>query len=167
VSQDGSHDHWDDYVAAGFTCWPADGGAPISVVPTTPGRIEGAFPFSGSVAFVTSHNPGGPVIEPAENDRRHVAFLADVAAHGWQWWPAIGGDPGGTHQEDGVLLLDAAERDAVALGARFEQDAVYLWRADAIDLVACDESRHDVLGWIATVGTTGLTRPAWAPAPSR
>jgi hypothetical protein len=156
------HDHWADYVAAGFTCWPADGRAPISVVPTVDRRVSGAFPLARPGAFVTSHNPGGPVIERAENDRRHAAFLADVATHGWQWWPAIGGDPSGKHQEDGVVLLDASPDDARALGARFGQDAVYLWRADAIDLVACDGSRHDVLGWIATVGTTGLTRPAWA-----
>ncbi len=166
MSRDDSHDHWADYVAAGFTCWPADGRAPISVVPTTRGRVEGAFPFAGAVAFVTSHNPGGPVIDPAENDRRHDALLDDVAGHGWRWWAAVGGDPAGLHAEDGVLLLDASPDDACALGRRFDQDAVYVWRVDAIDLLACDGSRHDVLGWVATVGTTTLTRPDWAPEPS-
>jgi hypothetical protein len=151
-------DHWATYAAAGFTCWP-DEGAPISVEPTADGSVAGEFPLEGAACFVTAHNPGGPAIEPAENDRRHAAFLRDVADHGWSWWPAVGGDPVGFHAEEGVLLLDATVDDALALGARFEQDAIYVWRADGMDLIACDRSRHYVLGWTAAVGTTQLRRP--------
>jgi hypothetical protein len=160
VSRDAPVDHWAEYVTAGFTYWPTDGD-PVSVAPTDEGRIEGHFPFSRPASFVTAHNPGGPVIDAEDNDARHTALVAEIATRGWGWLPAVGGDPAGLHAEDGVLLLDVAPDDAVELGARFDQDAVYVWHADAIDLLACDGSRHDVLGWIATVGTTSLTRPAW------
>ncbi len=151
-------DHWATYAAAGFTCWP-EVGEPISVEPVADGTIVGTFPLSGPACFVTAHNPGGPPIAPSENDRRHEAFVRDIAEHGWHTWPAVGGDPGGFHAEEGVLLLDATVDDALALGARFDQDAIYVWRADAMDLIACDRSRHDALGWRATVGTTRLPRP--------
>jgi hypothetical protein len=153
-------EHWDEYAAAGFTYWPDDG-PPISVGPRADRMIEGMFPLAGPACFVTAHNPGGPVIDAAENDVRHAAFLADVTAYGWRWLPAVGGDPGGSHTEDGVLLLDATPDDALALAARFDQDAIYVWSAERFELVACDRSRHDHLGWTARVGVTGLPHPGY------
>jgi len=51
-----------------------------------------------------------------DRDRRHRALLDDIADHGWQWPPAVGGDPAGSHREDGVLLLDADAADAAEVG---------------------------------------------------
>ncbi|MCJ7671901.1 MAG: DUF3293 domain-containing protein [Acidimicrobiia bacterium] len=156
---------WDEYAVAGFTYWPESGSpasdSAVSVAPRPDLGVEGPFPLSAPGAFVTAHNPGGPIIDTAENDRRHAALLADVAAHGWHWLPAVGGDPAGSHTEDGVLLLDASPEDARGLGLRFHQDAIYVWRADTFELIACDGSRHDRLGWTAQVGVTQLTRPAF------
>ena len=149
---------WAEYAVAGFTYWPDDG-PPVSVAPRADGPIESSFGPGGSACFVTAHNPGGPIIDAAENDRRHRALLNDVAEQGWTWFPAIGGDPGGSHTENGVLLLDADTDDALALATRFEQDAIYVWRADAFELIACDGSARDQLGWTAEVGATQLTRP--------
>jgi hypothetical protein len=132
----------------------------VSVAPRADRLVEGSFPLAGSASFVTAHNPGGPLIDAAENDRRHRALLEDVAQHGWHWLPAVGGDPAGSHTEDGVLLLDADPADALSLAARFDQDAIYVWRADVFELIACDGSRHDRLGWSAQVGVTDLPRPA-------
>jgi len=158
-------DDWDEYAVAGFTFWPDDGSpasdSAVSVAPRPDLVVEGPFPLSAPGAFVTAHNPGGPIIDATENDRRHRALLADVAAHGWQWLPAVGGDPAGSHTENGVLLLDASPEDALALAARFDQDAIYVWSANDFELIACDGSRHEHLGWTAQVGVTQLTRPAY------
>ncbi|MCJ7438522.1 MAG: DUF3293 domain-containing protein [Acidimicrobiia bacterium] len=153
-------DHWDDYAVAGFTYWPDDG-PPVSVAPRPGLLLEGTFPLALPGAFVTAHNPGGPIIDAVENERLHCALLDDVAQHGWHWLPAVGGDPAGSHTEDGVLLLDADPTDALRLATRFDQDAIYVWRADVFELIACDGSRHDRLGWTAEVGVTGLPRPAY------
>ena len=158
-------DDWDEYAVAGFTFWPDDGSpasdSAVSVAPRPDLVVEGPFPLSVPGSFVTAHNPGGPIIDATENDRRHRALLADVAAHGWQWLPAVGGDPAGSHTEDGVLLLDASPEEALGLGLRFDQDAIYVWRANGFELIACDGSRHDHLGWTAQVGVTHLPRPAY------
>ena len=163
---------WAEYAAAGFTYWPDDDSpasdSAVSVAPRADGLVEGAFPLSFPGAFVTAHNPGGPIIDATENDRRHCALLADIADHGWRWLPAVGGDPAGSHTEDGVLLLDAdpahahapSPAEALSLAARFDQDAIYVWRADVFELIACDGSRHDRLGWTAEVGVTRLPRPS-------
>jgi hypothetical protein len=153
-------EHWDEYAVAGFTYWPGDA-APVSVAPRADGRFVGSFPFVVPTCFVTAHNPGGPVIDAAENDLRHAAFLDDIASHGWVWFPAVGGDPAGSHTEDGVLLLDSDPSDALALAARFDQDAIYVWRADDFELIACDGTRHDHLGWTAQAGVTGLPHPGY------
>ncbi len=108
---------------------------------------------------MTAHNPGGPIIDATENDRRHHALLDDIAGHIWACWPAVGGDPGGSHTESGVLLLDASVEDALALAARFDQDAIYVWSVDAFELIACDRSRHDRFGWTAEVDVTQLPCP--------
>ncbi|HEU5302497.1 MAG TPA: DUF3293 domain-containing protein [Acidimicrobiia bacterium] len=154
--------HWDEYAGAGFTCWPpgpTDSSGAISVGPRTDGAVEGDFPLDAPASFVTAHNPGGPVIDDATNARRHEALLDDVARHGWTWWPAVGGEPGGSHTEDGVLLLDTSIDDALALAARFDQDAIYVWSADGFELLACDGSRHDRFGWTAEVGVTRRSCP--------
>ena len=155
---------WAEYAVAGFTYWPDDGSpasdSAVSVAPRADGLVDGAFPLPGPASFVTAHNPGGPIIDATENDRRHAALLADIADHGWRWLPAVGGDPAGSHTEDGVLLLDASPEDAIALATRFGQDAIYVWRADVFELIACDGSRHDRLGWTAEVGVTRLPRPS-------
>ncbi len=150
--------HWDEYARAGFTCWPP-GDDPISVRPRPDRQVDGMFPLDAPVSFLTAHNPGGPEIDPAENDHRHRALLDDVATHGWRWWPAVGGDPGGSHTEEGVLLLDALVDDALSLAARFDQDAIYVWSAEKFELAACHGSRHDCFGWTAEVGVTRLPRP--------
>lgn len=153
-------DHWAEYAAAGFTYWP-EAGPPVSVGPRADGLVEGSFPLAVPASFVTAHNPGGPVIDAAENDRRHRLFLDDVAAHGWRWLVAVGGDPGGSHTEDGALLLDADPADALTLAARFDQDAIYVWSEEAFELIACDGSRHDRFGWTARIGVTRLARPTY------
>ena len=155
---------WAEYAVAGFTYWPDDGSpasdSAVSVAPRADGLVEGAFPLSFPGAFVTAQNPGGPIIDATENDRRHCALLADIADHGWRWLPAVGGDPAGSHTEDGALLLDASPEDAIALATRFGQDAIYVWHVDVFELIACDGSRHDRLGWTAEVGVTRLPRPS-------
>jgi len=154
--------HWDEYAGAGFTCWPdadPDSARAISVGPRPDGVVDGLFLLPRPASFVTAHNPGGPIIDAVENEVRHRTFVTDIAAHGWTWWPAVGGDPGGSHTEVGVLLLDVSVEDALALAARFDQDAIYVWSADAFELVAHDRSRHDRFGWTATVGVTRLACP--------
>ena len=154
--------HWDEYAGAGFTCWPdgdPDSSHAISVGPRPDGGIDGSFPLAQSACFVTAHNPGGPIIDASENDRRHTAMVDDVVTHGWKWWPAVGGDPGGSHTENGALLLDATVEDALSLAARFDQDAIYVWSATKLELIAHDRSRSDTVGWTADVGVTRLPCP--------
>lgn len=154
--------HWDEYAGAGFTCWPdgeSDSSRAISVGPRSDGGVDGTFPLGQAACFVTAHNPGGPIIDADENDHRHVELLDGIATRGWLWWPAVGGDPGGSHTENGALLLDATVEDALSLAARFDQDAIYVWSATEFELIAHDRSRHDKSGWTAEVGVTRLSRP--------
>jgi hypothetical protein len=137
---------WEDYRSAGFAVDVPQVGR-FWVLPAPAGTAAGEFLPGRVGVFVTAHNPRGEVIDDAQNVERHGDLLALVEDGEWTWWPAMGGLPDAGPHEDGVLLLDATPADGMLVGRRFEQDAIYVWRPDAFELVACDGSRRDVLGW--------------------
>jgi len=142
---------WRSFGTAGFTCWCPD---PITVRPAPTGTASGPFPFPDAAAFVTADNPQGIVVAEEANRSRRAALAAELDRMDLTWHPAVGGDPDGQHHEPGAVVLELDVRSAAALGARFEQAAVYLWAPDALHLVACAGDRHDLLGYRATTGTT-------------
>lgn len=136
---------WDGYRTAGFAVEVPFVGR-WWVVPDADGTVSGPFPCDGPAVFVTAHNPAGEVLPDSENAGRHAELLGVVSDAEWTWWPALGG-MGGDHAEDGVLLVDATEADGLLVGRWFGQDAVYVWTEDALELVACDGSVRERMGW--------------------
>lgn len=144
---------WAAYQGAGFAVSVPFAGR-WQVVPAPPGVVEGPFLPERPAVFVTAHNPRGRILDHADNAARHAELVALVDDAGWTWWPAVGG-VAGVHLEDGVLLVDATEADGMRVGRWFDQDAVYVWRADGVALVACDGTRSDVVGWRCTAMPEG------------
>ena len=62
-------------------------------------------------------------------------------------WATVGVDPETGHREEGVAVRGVAEGEARALGARYRQDAIFVWTPDAWALVACRGRRRLALGW--------------------
>ncbi|MER7740872.1 DUF3293 domain-containing protein [Streptomyces sp. NPDC096538] len=77
-------------------------------------------------------------------------MLDEIRRLGHPWWPAVGGDPRGTHQEESVAVLGLTDATARAWGRRFEQDAVFAWTPDAWRVPACDSDTVTVQGWAAS-----------------
>jgi hypothetical protein len=69
-------------------------------------------------------------------------------------WAAVGVDPETGHREEGVAAGALTEEQALALGARCGQDAVFRWAPNVWEIVACDGVRRVVLGWAARHITT-------------
>jgi hypothetical protein len=63
------------------------------------------------------------------------------------WWRADGGDPAWTHVEAGVALVGGAEADAVALGAEFKQEAIFVFTRTDRRIVSCADLRFETTGW--------------------
>ena len=143
LSDAAPHDHWLDYVAAGFTCWP-EVGAPISVRAHDGRARRRALPLHATGGLRDRAQPG------RTGDRRRRERHAPCRAARRRGVPRVGvvarrrrrSRPGCTPRTVSCCSTPTPD-DAVALGTRFDQDAVYVWHANAIDLLACDGSRHD------------------------
>ncbi|MBL7501832.1 DUF3293 domain-containing protein [Frankia sp. CNm7] len=141
------------------------GAATVTVSPAEPGTTAGDFPFPGvdRVHVLTAFNPRSRRLRPHENAGRQRSLAGQVAATGLPSWPAVGG--AGGHAEPGIAVAGLSRARARALGAEFEQDAIFEWTRTAWSLVPCDELVEPrELGWESVRVETALPDPLRAPA---
>ena len=130
----------------------------LRITPDAPGTV-GTWP-DGLVAplvVVTAWNPDGVPLADDVNAARHRILTRELATRGLTWWPATGRDPDDGHAEEGAAVPGLAEDEALALGRRHGQAAVYVWTPGAWEVVSCVRARRETLGW-------GLTEPPDTPA---
>jgi Protein of unknown function (DUF3293) len=140
--------HWDSYEAAIVEI--VLGAGRIRLEPRPRGSVEGGFPFpeNDSVFVVTAFNPRHAThLTAGQNRARQDDLEHELAGRGSQWLRAWGGNAEWTHVEDSAAILDMTERDALDLGWRFGQDAIFAWTAAAWTLLPCDDRPRTVMGW--------------------
>jgi hypothetical protein len=121
-------------------------GRTIEVHPAPPGTTTGRFPFGGPVHVLTAFDPGPARLSPAENARRQQV-LVDELPSPVRRWDAEAGAADGSHTEHGVLVEGLTDDEALALGARHGQDAIFRWSAAAWSIVPCDGGPALDAGW--------------------
>jgi len=124
-------------------------GRVIWVRPTPVSRTAGEYPEpeGRAICVITEHNPGGRLASDTANAAAHEQLVAELEKRGLTRWPAAGGDASWTHVEESAAVIGMDEADAIALGAQFGQDAIFLLpRADR-RVVGCAEERVMVTGW--------------------
>ncbi|MFF3361301.1 DUF3293 domain-containing protein [Streptomyces misionensis] len=135
----------------------------VRVEPRAFGTAEGAFPEAAgraAVHVITAWNPRGRTASAGANARAHRLLLGEVHRLGLAWWPAEGGDPGGTHREESVAVVGLDDAAARGLGRRFGQDAVFAWTPGAWRVLACGTGAASVSGWAARARGRARSRPA-------
>jgi len=142
-----TEDDWASYATAVVDLSPP-GRSPLRIHPADPGSV-GTWPegLVAPVSVVTAWNPDGVRLGTDDNEARHRDLVRDLADEGVTWWPATGRDVDSHHVEAGVAVPGLAVSDALALGRRHGQAAVYLWTPAAWCIIACDGSREVLLGW--------------------
>jgi hypothetical protein len=138
---------WDAYVEAVVRIETPAGGRwlkPYSIF-----RTEGRYPDPEGrpICVLTAHNPDGRLASDAANAAAQRRLEEQLRERGLTWWPADGGDPAWKHVEAGVALLGVAEADAVALGAEFKQDAIFVFSTVNRRVVSCTDGRVETTGW--------------------
>ncbi len=121
---------WDGYLAA--HTWVMVAGVWWHV---EPGTGPGHLPVGGHV--ITAHNPGGQWLDDAANGARHAELLDALGA---AVMPSWGGSPDGRHLEEGVFVVGLDDAEALDIGRRFGQDAIYLLLGGRRLLLPCDGS---------------------------
>ncbi|GAA4826682.1 hypothetical protein GCM10023201_11760 [Actinomycetospora corticicola] len=122
-----------------------DGGV-VEVHPADPGITSGRFPFAAPVHVLTAFDPGPARLAPEENDRRQQALLGDLPGHLCRW-DAEAGASDGSHTEHSVVVEGLTDDEAVSLGRRHGQDAIFRWDPAAWSILPCDGGPPSHAGW--------------------
>jgi Protein of unknown function (DUF3293) len=138
---------WDAYAGAVIRIERPGGVVWVRPAPLT--RTAGDYPDPGGRAIyvMTAHNPGGRMASDAANASAEARLTAELERRGLTWWPAAGGDPSWTHVEPGAAIIGMDEADAVALGAEFGQDAIFVLTPADRRVVGCADRRVSMTGW--------------------
>jgi hypothetical protein len=141
-------DAWDAYLSAEIRI-DLPGGA-IRVFPAPAMQASGAFPDPAGrpIAVITAHNPGGITADPAANARAQALLEDEVESRGHPWWPAAGADPSWTHVEDSVAIPGISEAEALELGVKFGQEAIFVLTPASRRVIDCVTGRRAVTGWV-------------------
>ena len=90
-------------------------------------------------AFITGSNPRSQPLSAEENGRRHAELMRSIRDGGWRYFDGAGIPANAEWQpEASVLVLGIARDEALALGRRFEQNAIVAGRRGGeAELVYC------------------------------
>jgi hypothetical protein len=123
------------------------------IVQPDPAGRAGAWPWPAPdpVHVLTAWDPGGERPGDHVNRERQASLEGDLRplAHGL--WRTVGVDPVTGHREEGVAVTGLADTDAVTLGARYRQDAIFRWDPEAWVVVSCADDRRLFLGWTVEI----------------
>ena len=127
---------------------PLLGGVELAPAETTSGEL---FPNAMSgVYLVTAWNPGATLLSLAENVERHEALVGYLDASRVEHWEAAGYSPDLSWVELGLALPGVSEDQALEVGRRFGQLALFAWRERELAVLACaDGARLASYGWSA------------------
>jgi hypothetical protein len=153
---------WGAYIDAVLRIEAPDG--VIWVRPQPISRSTGQYPDpeGRTICVITAHNPGGRLAPDAENASAQARLTAELERRGLTWWPAAGGDPSWTHVETSAAVIGMREADAIALGAQFSQDAIFVLTPADRQVVGCAERRIVATGWSIELGDDGNGVAAWS-----
>ena len=105
------------------------------------------WPTEEPVHILTAWDPGSERPGLERNRLRQAALEAELRLLGLRLASAIGVDPVTGRREEGMAVVGASESTILALGARYDQDAVFAWTPAAWAVVACRDGARLVSGW--------------------
>jgi hypothetical protein len=139
---------WDAYLTTEVSI-DVPGGA-VRVFPAPPLQASGRYPDAEgrAIAVITAYNPGGVVADAVDNERAQQALEDELARMGVPFWPAAGASPDWRHVEPSVAVPGLAEPDALALGARYGQEAIFMLTPVSRKVIDCTTGRRTMTGWV-------------------
>jgi len=138
---------WSTYTKAVVDLYPPARTA-IRIYPADP-DVLGDWPpgLQPPVYVLTAWNPG--TLRPGEavNHARQSELLSILESWALELWPAVGRDLDTSHYEESAAVSGVPEADALELGARFGQDAIFCWTRTSWSVVSCSGNRRHDAGW--------------------
>ncbi len=104
--------------------------------------------FTAPIFVITAWNPASHRIPPDANRERQEALETDLRQLAEvQLWPSVGLDPDSEYREEGVAVSGLSEEEAIRLGARYDQNAIFAWTPETWAVVSCLDKRCHEAGW--------------------
>jgi len=97
-------------------------------------------------AIVTACNPADRPTDDEANRRADAALAVELDRLGWRRFRVIGGSPDGAHQEPGWGVDCGSLADALGLGRRWDQVAIFWVEHDELLLAGCHDGSVEALG---------------------
>ncbi len=120
-----------------FTVSPA----PRGTVGDWPGGV-------GAPVFVlTAWNPGSERPGEEANRSRQEKLETEFRERGLEVWSTIGRDPESDYFEVGIAVCGLTEDEALAIGVRYGQDAIFSWTPTAWLILSCVDTHRHESGW--------------------
>ena len=124
-------------------------GEPVLRISPAPRGEVGEWPhtFKAPMYVITAWNPASERLVESANRERQEALDAELRQLTLELWPAVGLDPDSSYREEGVAVSGLTKEQAITLGARHGQNAIFAWTPTAWRTLSCiDERRHEA-GW--------------------
>ena len=97
-------------------------------------------------AIVTAQNPDGHRVSAAANEKANTGLRLELLHENKFFFPVTGGSPDFSHAEEGFgIAMDCADQ-AIALGRRWNQEAVFWVEDGQVELCHCTTSDRTVVG---------------------
>ncbi|MBI5812604.1 MAG: DUF3293 domain-containing protein [Meiothermus silvanus] len=98
--------------------------------------------FAGQrFAIITAYNPQSKLLPKEENLRRHRQLEREIQTLGLAYTPSLSTSPEGTWAEEGFAVFAIGLEEALALGRKFEQQAVVWGEGRRVFLAWCEAGK--------------------------
>lgn len=116
------------------------------------------------IHVITAENPNGDRTDAGSNASAMDALTADARKLGSQVLPARGGNLEWTHTEKSVATIGLTDTQAVDLGRKYGQLAIFCWTSASWSLLDCANGDSFSYAWGATSGSVDTlhARPDFA-----
>ena len=108
-------------------------------------ECEPSDEFPESFAIVTASNPMDQILSQADNGKRNQNLLDILNSDGQYVGAIIGSSPDLTHQEPS-LIMHASRPEALDLGIRFGQRAIFWVSKDLLEIIECATGESHPVG---------------------
>lgn len=110
--------------------------APDGAVVVQPGVSHPQVPWTGLAHVITGWNPGR-LATAEENNAANITLEKTLRATGLEVFPATGDAIDGTWSEESFAVVGMLRAQAVALGRRFGQLAIFEITANQVSVLDC------------------------------
>jgi hypothetical protein len=94
------------------------------------------LPWTDAAYVITAWNPGEPLPDE-ENRRRNIELRQELVDRDYSIFDAVGRSPDGRWEEWGFAVIGADRAEAVALGQRFGQLAIFELTTTSLAVLSC------------------------------